>query len=332
MRKPTSPWLSAPSAWGLLLFGFPFLLESLWPLPPLKGPPSLPATRDAIVICTFPGDYRYIPGYNVSPAVRDRVDVILVLAYYSEPLPPDLPPYMFVLVLEAFVPGHIIKEAYASKSHAAFKTFAALHFLSVDSALTGHVYDHIAVVDSEVQFQNFAGLSETFRAFFRRRMILGSDITDVMTIDLVRTSSTLLEVNASTREKMTASLANFAFYSWYSDLPVYKSAHIMEFLRLIGYSRQDFMARMSKSVFHQLSYNSYLIAFHGFSAVRVSDRGIKCDSSLEQCSAATFFAVQPFYPLMWIYGGSAAPSDPLFSRSLSQVIVTYHLDRNNRVC
>ena len=129
-------------------------------------------SRNAVAICTYPGDFHYVSGYNVSAVYNDEVDVILVLAYFDEaPLVPF--PGLFLLFLEAFVPRQVIKQVYASRSHATFKSFAALHYLSTNNSLTGSFYTHVAVVDSEVQFCNFEKLSESFSKLFERKRIIG---------------------------------------------------------------------------------------------------------------------------------------------------------------
>jgi hypothetical protein len=119
-------------------------------------------------------------------------------------------------------------------------------------------YDYIICCDAEINVipENIEFLYEKINTYFKNKTIFGSKITD----DPIYKSINFDALNLFNKNDYSIIIdkINPYLYFWYSELPVYKRSHLVDFFNTI----QDYLVVCSK--FDYLIYSYYLVLKHNF--------------------------------------------------------------------
>jgi hypothetical protein len=275
--------------------------------------------RPAFIIPVYPNDYGRLTWLQNLPQLRE-FDIILVLTYRSDLQTLYVSNVTSVLVLEDFLTMQQIEIVARKNIFAIVKTYFALQTLKTR-------YTYFACVDCEIAFKNCTSMYAKFAKRYDDHIIVGSTL-DVRVSD-THAYNTVITINRSSacyfsdEEIVTLSrLTNeFQLYSWFSDIPIYHSDTIDEFLKCIGFQDIDTWLSKTTSNFHSIPYSYYLLLRKNHRVLDVKTLGIQREWSLECMPLQTYEKVcKTGYIPLWVV-------NEIYDSSMSNCVLTYHCDR-----
>jgi hypothetical protein len=269
--------------------------------------------RPAIVIPLWPGDYARFQLFRASlPAVRE-FDVVVVLTSREDLATFDQRSVDVILLLDEFLSPELLDVVVKKNLYAITKTYYALH------ALRGQ-YTYFACVDCDVVLKNCTSLFARIAKRYDEGLLVGatveSDCTDFVTRINQQSAVYFQDTDLSARTN------GFRFYSWFSDIPLYRSDTVEEFLHVLGFEdRADWLAKTTVN-FHWIPYSYYLLLYRNARIFDVKTVGIQRNWSLESMPAQTLQKVRAAgYTPLWIPNAIDGPS-------MTSYCMAYHCDRN----
>jgi hypothetical protein len=147
-----------------------------------------------------------------------------------------------------------------TRSIVTFKKFYGL------KQLINSKYDYIICCDSEIDIlcSNFTNenINNKIRNIFNTKKIYAGDTSGIEVARLItQTSANLFPDKHDFLKNITN---NFTLYFWWSDLPVYRTTDIAQFLNMINYTNINWYH------FDYIIYQYYLILYHGFEIVNTT--------------------------------------------------------------
>ncbi|MBB4008446.1 hypothetical protein [Allorhizobium taibaishanense] len=191
-------------------------------------------------------------------------------------------------------------------------------------ALIHQSYDYIHCVDAETYVLNPTGWTQASEAIASASRWYGGTLTANHTSErqIMYASSVLLAPIADHENIQTVS-GNWAFYTWWWDLPVYVAKSVPGFLEWIGWDMSlQFVERLVHSVFDHITYQFYMALHGGFSFTVVEGM----NHALEFSTANLVSRVhKQIHPMRWT-NALAYAQDPGFFRQ-NDYLAVYHIDR-----
>jgi len=215
----------------------------------------------ALVIPIHPPNYHYM--YKLLDKIGSKIDVYLVFSSST-----DYDKFeKKTQIIPICIPPHI-----TTGSIPVFKKFYGLKYLKdVDK------YDYFIACDSEsdIIIENFTAtnLSKKIEQIYNNKIIYGGAISnDYMNTITATTANVFIDKTHVAKIKQTTQ--NFSLFYWWSDLPVYKRAHINDLFDKI------YLDNITWGCFEHKIYLNYLILYHGFTILNITPL-IQCIKSLE---------------------------------------------------
>jgi hypothetical protein len=277
--------------------------------------------KPAFIIPVYPGDYKYLEEIRNLPPKREY-DIVVVLTYHSDKSTLNTKNIDVVLVLEDFVSPEQMNVISSKKLYAIAKTYFAMKSLSTR-------YTYFACVDCEIKFKNCKSVFAKIAERYQDNSIVGCTLNNTADHEHAYECATTINRQSaqyfSNDERNTLSrLTNeFRFYSWFSDIPIYRSDTSTDFLRHIGFDDINKWLEQSTVNFHWIPYSYYRILYEGARIVDMKTRGILREWSLECMPAETYKKVcaAGFVPL-WVVNS-------IYDSSMTNCVLTYHCDRTS---
>jgi len=163
-----------------------------------------------------------------------------------------------------YVPNQRIKVEKTESGYVMFKKLYGLHYM------IGSPYEYIILCDSEMDIlpENFTkeNVLSKIERFYSNKMLSGVNAERYgVTMKIIRTCAD--QFVGEDHAKIKDATQDFRLYSFWFDIPVYKTAYLQEFLDKIQYSTMMF----TWHTFEHVLYNYYLIACQGFKVVDITD-------------------------------------------------------------
>jgi len=277
--------------------------------------------KPAFIIPVYPGDYGYLEEIRNLPPKREY-DIVVVLTYHSDKSTLNTKNIDVVLVLEDFVSPEQMNFISSKKLYAIAKTYFAMKSLSMR-------YTYFACVDCEIKFKNCKSVFAKIAERYQENSIVGCTVDN--TTDYQGDYDCVTSINRQSAQyfsndecNMISRLTNnFGFYSWFSDIPIYRSDTAIDFLRHLGFDDINKWLEQSTVNFHWIPYSYYRILYEGARIVDMKTRGILREWSLECMPAETYKKVcaAGFVPL-WVVNS-------IYDSSMTNCVLTYHCDRES---
>jgi len=181
-------------------------------------------------------------------------------------------------------------------------------------------YEYIACIDAEVKFIKTDGFYSIMRDVAESKTLFGSFLdTDNHGRTIVYKS--LMSITPPEDHNNLAEISRlYSVYTWWSNLPVYKSRHMDHFLSWIHFDNST-LERFNWSVFDHMLYNFYCVLFHNYT-IKLSD---KCKTSFEFLDSKTLEYVDSRVKLYWV-NKKAYDENPEYYNKRNFFII-YHCDR-----
>ena len=160
--------------------------------------------------------------------------------------------------------------------------------------------------------------------FYRSKRIFAGHSAD-STSNLITKSSCNIFKNNDDKNKLKNLTNNYNLYYWWSDLPIYKGAHIDDFFNKINYKTAFIWTH-----FDYIMYSNYLVLYHNFNFINITPligRHWSLESYIDDNINNLEKLKQQSYTFSWII-------PTLFKKHKEYLIKTgsfllYHLDRYN---
>ena len=271
------------------------------------------------LIPVYPRDYNFLNFLNTLPDIN--FDIILILSYYSDYQLLESLNYKKVykvLVLEDFLKQEYITKLIDDKIIITFKKYFGLNKYK-------DTYKYLATIDSEVRFININNIYEKFDMFFNNRKIYGGlgEFHKDLAYKINYSSSSIF--NSSEQNKIEKGTHNFLLYFWFSDIPVYESNTLKEFLNYISYTdNETFTSKLNCYIFDYIPYVYYLYLYHNFELVNINQYNITRAWSLESMPFTTYTKIKDTldYKPMWLIENTYNENKEV----LNDIILVYHLN------
>jgi hypothetical protein len=126
---------------------------------------------------------------------------------------------------------------------------------------------YVIVTDSEICINpiNFTerNIIKKIESIFDNKILYAGKATDISFININKISSNVFD--NSNQQRLRVITDNFSLYHWWSDLPVYRISDLTHFFNSINDTNIMFHH------FDNIIYNYYLLLFHGFSIINITD-------------------------------------------------------------
>ena len=271
------------------------------------------------LIPVYPRDYNFLSFLNILPDIN--FDIILILSYHSdyellESL--NFKKIYKVLILEDFLKQEYITKLIDDRIIITFKKYFCLNKYK-------DTYKYLATIDSEVRFINIDNIYEQFDNFFSNKKVYGglAKFHKELIYKINYNSASifsLLEQN-----KIEKGTYNFLLYFWFSDIPVYESNTLNEFLKYISYTDNElFTSKLNWYIFDYIPYVSYVNLYHNFELVNINQYNITRAWSLESMPFTTYTKIKDTldYTPMWLIENTYNENKEV----LNDIILVYHLN------
>jgi hypothetical protein len=118
--------------------------------------------------------------------------------------------------------------------------------------------------DAEISFINYNrdNILSKLSQFFNNKRIFGGISLDHTTITVMRDSAEIF--NSQQREQLNDLTLNFTLYTWWSNVPVYRTADLPDFLELTSKLNYHF------THFDHIMYQYYLVLYHQFEFINMT--------------------------------------------------------------
>jgi hypothetical protein len=223
------------------------------------------------------------------------------------------------IVMEELSPSDLLHRVGQTRSFPTYKKLMALWELS-------DRYEYIVCVDAETFILRTDGWRERCREIFDRRFWCGGAILSGMIPEheIIRASACNLAPQDA-QAAMSRLLVEKGAYTWWWDLPVYRTKGIEKFFEWINWDNQDWVVeRLNFSVFDHITYQYYLALSEEFDIRRPQP----FVHSLEFADAEIVkLAHETVSPGAWV-NAHAYLQDPEYFRK-REYLAVYHLDRSN---
>jgi len=161
------------------------------------------------------------------------------------------------------VPNERIKIEGTQSGYVLFKKLYGLQ------SMIGSPYEYIILCDSEMDIlsENFTQeniLSKINRFYSNKILPAANAESDKNVMEIIRVSAN--SFRAEDYAKIKDATQDFRLYSFWFDIPVYKTEHLEEFFDTIQYSTMMF----TWHTFEHVLYNYYLIAHQGFKMLDIT--------------------------------------------------------------
>ena len=275
------------------------------------------------LIPVYPRDYNFLNFLNTLPDIN--FDIILILSYYSDHQLLESLNYKKVykvLVLEDFLKQEYITKLIDDKIIITFKKYFGLNKYK-------DTYKYLATIDSEVRFININNIYEKFDIYFNNKKVYGglaqsnSYNNKDLAYKINYNSASIF--SPSEQNKIEKETHNFLLYFWFSDISVYESNTLKEFLNYISYTdNETFTSKLNWYIFDYIPYVYYLYLYHNFELVNINQYNITRAWSLESMPFTTYTKIKDTldYKPMWLIENTYNENKEV----LNDIILVYHLN------
>lgn len=153
----------------------------------------------------------------------------------------------------------IIKDMKNTMSVVTFKKLYGLR------ELINKEYDYFIVCDAEIDIipENFTqtNITDKIKLVFSNKKIFGGRADNHAITEINEVSANLYTVGED-HNKLREETKNFNIYFWWSDIPVYKRDHLIDFLAKINFDKN--FNKLIHNHFDYIIYQYYLILTKGF--------------------------------------------------------------------
>jgi hypothetical protein len=279
--------------------------------------------KDFCLICPiYPPDYKY--GQHLYyQSIIYNIDLCFIFTtkadknlFFKVALKGEAPKFIFY-VLEDEYSAIFLETIEEKKVFPTFKKFFALDKLQSE-------YRYLNCIDSELILLDNSW-TEVCDRIFKRKVWYGGFIKPEMGFikEIVFSSATEL-IPEKDHEALRKWTNDYTCYSWWWDIPVYKSIHINDFLCWIGWNDKDgFLRKLSWNAFDHLIYQYFTVLYCDFK-LQCIDSVVR---SLEFSDIETYKRItQQYDEPSWI-NCHAFLQDPDFVLKSNTFMAIFHLDR-----
>jgi hypothetical protein len=205
----------------------------------------------ALIIPIHPKHYHFIQNLvnKINSREENKIDIYLVFSSEED----------YNNFSERDKIKKIILPNVETHSIVSYKKFYALELLKNETK-----YDYFIVCDAEIDIipENFneTNILKKISDFYTNKKVYAGKTNKDIAIDITRTSAEII-ANDSLKEITN----DYTLYYWWSDLPVYKREHLNDFFDKFSYENMNY------NHFDHLIYLNYLILYHGFTIVNITD-------------------------------------------------------------
>lgn len=274
------------------------------------------------LIPVYPNDYSFLDFLNTLPDTID-FDIIFIISYKDDYALLESLNYKKVykvLILENYLEKEYIAKIIEDRNIVTFKKYFALNKYR-------NTYKYLATVDSEIQFVNVENIYEKFDQYFTNRKIYGGIAQLEFIYDVNSKSASLF--NNTEQKAIQEATHNYSLYFWFSDIPIYESDTLCNFLNHISFAEDStFTSKLEFCIFDYIPYIYYLHLYDNWQFININEHNITRTWSLEIMPITTYNkVVETFnYKPMWVIPSTYNQiTDPVSSN----IIMLYHRDRTN---
>ena len=276
--------------------------------------------NSCFIIPVYPPHYPYLNFLN--SFTSSDSDIFLILSYKSDLDELDRLDYKKnykTIILEEKIGKNLVDRIIAKNVIITFKKYYALNILK-DS------YSYLATCDSEIEFIKCNSITSRFKQFCDKRKLIGSVVDlNSINIDLAKSinkGSTIFFEYEEVREVSD----DFRFYFWFSDIPIYDSEIISEYLDFINFEEyESFVDKIDWYFFDYISYGYYCLLFKNYSKINIKDYGINRNWSLESIPYAMYKEIEETtgYSPLWAINNTWQENK---EQLIDKIILSYHLN------
>jgi hypothetical protein len=275
----------------------------------------------AIVIPIHPKHYEY--GKNIIKSLEnDDCDADLFFVFTNDE---DKNNFEYFdkktksIILSDYLNKDQIKMVEKNGSWVSIKKLVALEILYED-------YEYIICIDSEIIFLQNKNFYEMMENTYEQKKILGTLVSEEGIINIIKNSS--ITKNLGDNNKIKEKTNNYMIYTWWNNVPVYKSEDINDFFDFIGFdidNLNDFLNKINALYFENLSYNYYCLVKNDFELV--VDKNIKI--SLEHCDSKTIENInENKLKLFWVPNKAYKENNDYYKNNDFYIVYHMDIDRN----
>jgi len=226
-------------------------------------------------------------------------------------------PWFQTLVLEDHLSAAEIMAVEAKRLVPVFKKLCALDRLRLD-------YDWLICIDAETILLKADGWEGACESLFETKVWFGGVIKPHMFSEQrIATASGTELVPVNDAGIIQSLVPQYNWYSWWWDLPAFKSAHLDAFLNWIGWvDTGSVIQRASWFTFEHILYQYFTAVRYGFALHTVQE----ITQSLESSGIADYRHVAKTLRVPTWMNCNAYLQDPAYAAELD-VLAVYHLDR-----
>ncbi len=165
------------------------------------------------------------------------------------------------ILLTDYLNDDQLKIVEKNRSWVSIKKLIALHVLNED-------YDYITCIDSEILFLKNNNFYEMMKNTYDQKKILGTFVNRDGEINIIKTSA--ITKNNEDQDEIKKMTKDYTIYTWWNNIPVYKSTDIDHFFDFIGFDvnqLDDFLNKIDFFYFENLSYNYYCLLKNNFEII-----------------------------------------------------------------
>jgi hypothetical protein len=238
------------------------------------------------IIPTFPPHYNHIKNIFFEQKEKILFDIYLVLSFKSDINTLPKSDKYKLIILEEFFDKDFITGCIEKNIIITFKKYFALEQLYKS-------YKYLITSDDEIKFQNTKKIFEKCDELFNRKIVLGSVVNNSshfskMVKDINENSSMFFKTDFEI-SKLREKNKDFQFYFWFSDLCVYESNIVQNFLKYIDFNNYiSFKNQINFFVFDYISYIYYCMIYYDWNGINIKDYEIQRNWSLEGCNLETY--------------------------------------------
>jgi len=273
-------------------------------------------TDVALIIPSYPPHYHYV--YNVLNKLHQnniQIDIFIVFSNQSDYEMFQLKGSIKPIILTTPLDGDMLKSIITRKKYFGLKQL-------IDSK-----YDYFIVCDSEMDIvpENFTpeNIHKKVTNIFLNKQLYASHFNiGTWGIDIASNCANLFSGDDYDQIKLATN--NFMYYSWFSDIPVYRRTDLRDFFEKINYSNINFFH------FDHLIYQYYLIVAHNFKVINTSTITNQPDYSLEQLHTNNEDILNKLSDIGYGFGWLSKYTFNYHSSYFlgKGLFIIYHLDRN----
>lgn len=296
--------------------------------------------KSCFIIPIWPPHYHYLTFLDGLSSDLD-FDIYLVLSYHADLHLLDSLNYNKIyktIVIEDFLDSNtidgILKKNVVNQGIITLKKYIALDILKNN-------YKYLCTVDSEIDFVSVENVSEKFKEFCEKKIIIGSTVGSERQVTnpfYVMPQSELLKVvekindecltifSKETEQQIRNKISN-KFYFWFSDIPVYDSELLIDFFKFINFNKNtyyEFSKKLNFYVFDFICYAYFCILYKDYKILDVKEYGINRNWSLESMPYDVYLEVLKlnYNPMCLIYNTYIENKE-----KIKNIILAYH--KNN---